>query len=94
MKEICYTYHLEMRLKLRAIPHDLPKKIYQNPKERYFDKETQKLIAIKPAKYKNKIRDFALIYEETDEKAKLITIHPLKPYQKIERLKSGRWQKL
>ncbi|MDP3948829.1 MAG: hypothetical protein Q8Q17_02680 [bacterium] len=94
MKRIYYTPHLELRLELREIPYNLPKNIYQTSKERYFDTETQKLIAVKLVKYKNKIRELAIIYEETEKEIKLITIHPLKIYQKLSRIKSGRWQKL
>jgi len=33
MKRINYTAHLELRLKLRDIPYDLPAKIYKSSKE-------------------------------------------------------------
>ena len=32
---IIYTDHLRLRMKLRGIPHELPKKIYLEAKERY-----------------------------------------------------------
>jgi hypothetical protein len=94
MKEISYTAHLELRLKLRGIPHDLPKKIYFTATERYFDKETQKIVAVKSALHKSKKRELAVIYQEDENMVRLITIHPLKEYQKISRIKLGRWQKL
>jgi hypothetical protein len=94
MKKIVYSLRLILRLKLREIPHSLPIKIYQTSKERYFDKETQNKVAIKKVKFKNKLREMALIYNEKNEEVILISIHPLKKYQKIDRIKSGRWQKL
>ncbi len=94
MKKIIYSSHLLFRLKFREIPYSLPKEIYQTAKEQYFDKETFKRIAVKKVKFKNKLREMALVYEEIDERINLITIHPLKEYQKISRIKSGRWQKL
>lgn len=94
MQEIIYTQHLKLRLSLREIPYSLPKKIYQTSKQRYFDKETFKKVAIKKVKFKNKLREMAVIYEEINNQINLITIHPLKNYQKISRIKSGRWQKL
>ncbi|MEK7202823.1 MAG: hypothetical protein AAB653_00700 [Patescibacteria group bacterium] len=94
MKKIIYSSHLIFRLKLREIPYALPKEIYQTAKEQYFDKETFKRIAIKKVKFKNKLREMAIIYEEINDQINLITIHPLKDYQKISRTKSGRWQKL
>ncbi|MBU4299409.1 hypothetical protein KJ636_05195 [Patescibacteria group bacterium] len=94
MKEINYSQHLILRLKLREIPYYLPREIYQTSKEHYFDKETLKRVATKEVKFKGKLREIAVIYEETNEQINLITIHPLKTYQKISRIKSGRWQKV
>ena len=94
MRKIVYSSHLILRLKLRGIPYYLPKKIYQTSREHYFDKETLKRVTIKEVKFKNKLREMAVIYEEINNQIYLITIHPLKNYQKISRIKSGRWQKL
>lgn len=94
MKEIRYTSHLELRLKLRKIPYNLAKTVYQTSKERYFDKETRSFIAIKRIRRGKKIREFVLVYQEALDLVDLVTIHPLKINQKINRIKSGRWQKL
>ena len=94
MKKIIYSSHLILRLKLREIPYLLPKEIYQTSKEHYFDKETLKKVAINRVKFKEKLREMAVIYEEINNQINLITIHPLKNYQKISRIKSGRWQKI
>ncbi|MCD6500700.1 hypothetical protein J7K42_01635 [bacterium] len=94
MKKVFYTAHLKFRLKTREIPYSLPKKIYQTSKEHYFDKETLKKVAVKKVKFKKRLREMAVIYEEINSQINLITIHPLKNYQKISRIKSGRWQKL
>lgn len=94
MKRISYTSHLELRLRIREIPYDLPKKIYYDAKERYFDNATGKFIAVSLARYKSKVREFAVVYEETEQEIRLITIHPLKTYQKFGRIQSRRWQKI
>jgi len=94
MKKIYYTDHLKLRLKFRKIPYELPKKIYQTSKERYFDKETDNFVAIKSINHKGKVRELVLVYEETLKEISLITVHPLKKYQKISRIKLGRWKKL
>ncbi|OGZ32984.1 MAG: hypothetical protein A2V69_03640 [Candidatus Portnoybacteria bacterium RBG_13_40_8] len=94
MKEIIYSSHLIFRLKLREIPYDLPKIILLESNEHYFDKQTKKRIAIKSVDFKNELRDMAIIYNETENQIILITIHPLKKYQKFSRINSGRWQKL
>lgn len=94
MKEIIYSDHLELRLKFREIPRHLPKNIYKTSNERYLDNETNNIIAVKKVKYKSKTREMALAYRETAQEVILITIHPLKTYQKISRINSGRWTKL
>lgn len=94
MKKIVYSSHLLFRLELREISYLLPKRIYQTSKEHYFDKETFKKVAVKKVKFKEKLREIAVIYEEIDSEINLITIHPLKKYQKISRIKSKRWQKI
>ena len=94
MKRISYTSHLELRLRIREIPHDLPREIYHEAKERYFDSATGKFVAVSFVKYKGKVREFSLVYEETEEEIRLITIHPLKTYQKLGRIQSKRCQKL
>jgi len=57
MKKIFYTQHLKLRLEFREIPYELPKRIYQTSKEKYFNKETHNFIAVKRVKYKSKIRE-------------------------------------
>lgn len=91
-KKIVYTPHLKFRLKLREIPPDLQEKIYQKAKERYIDRETDKSVAVLKMRYKGKAREMSVIYKETDIDVRLITIHPLKSYQKVSRINSGRWQ--
>jgi len=92
MKQIIYSIHLMFRLKLREISYYLPKEIYQTSQEHYFDKQTLKKVAVKKVKFKNKLREMAVVYDEINGQINLITIHPLKEYQKISRIKSGRWQ--
>ena len=94
MKEIFYSNHLEFRLTLREIPYSLPKKIYETAKERYVDKATLKYVAVKRVRFKNKLREMVVVYEEHQDFVTLITIHPLKVYQKITRRHSARWQRL
>ena len=94
MKFIRYTAHLELRLKLRGIPHHIPEKIYRTSHERYWDSATVKCIALKRVTIGGRIREYALTYEESAETIALITIHPLKALQKQNRIRSRRWQPL
>lgn len=94
MRKIVYSPHLAFRLKFREIPHELPKIIYLTSKEHYFDKDTFKKVAVKNVQFKTETREMAVIYEDANGQVNLITVHPLKKYQKYNRVKSGRWVKL
>ncbi|MEK7099423.1 MAG: hypothetical protein AAB916_02805 [Patescibacteria group bacterium] len=63
-------------------------------RDRYADLQTRKYVAVGSADHKSKSREFAVIYEETAKEILLISIHPLKPYQKQNRIASGRWKKI
>ena len=91
---IIYTAHLKFRLKVRNIPTPLPKRVFKEAKEHYYDNSTGHYVAIHKLNFNDKIRDFAVTYDKKDDIMEIITIHPLKTYQKIARINSGRWQKL
>ena len=38
--KVVYTGHLENRLMMRGIEHDLPRRIFEESREKYFDSET------------------------------------------------------
>jgi hypothetical protein len=91
MAKIAYSLHLKFRLKLRKMPYSLPLDIYQNSKEHYFDTETNKYVCLQEIKLLGKMREIAVTYEKIGDQIVLITIHPLKSFQKSNRIKSGRW---
>lgn len=92
--KIIYTPHLEFRIKIRNIPYYLPKKAFKNSREHYYDKATKHYVAIRRMNFKKKSREFALAYDRENNTIKIITIHPIKTYQKYSRIHSGRWIKL
>jgi len=94
VKQIKYTEHIENRLLLRKIDHDLPKKVFEESRERYYDNETGHLIAVSKAELYGKTRDVMVAYLVEGDIAKLLTIHPLKEGQKEERVAAGRWRKI
>lgn len=94
MKKMIYTSHLEFRLKIRNIPHNLPKKIFQESKEHYYDTATGHYVAIDKCAFEGKIRDIVITYDNKQYAAEIITIHPIRPYQKHSRINSGRWKKI
>jgi hypothetical protein len=93
MTKANYTNHLENRLKLRNINHDLPKKIYVEAKDRYYDEETGHEIAVMEVDLYNKKREVMLAYSVESDAVNLLTVHPLKTGQKENRIQAGRWRK-
>lgn len=94
MKQIIYSEHLLFRLELRLIPPELPRTIYQESQEKYIDTETGLLVAVHHAQHQGKTRELAVVFTEDERLVKLITVHPLKPNQKLHRTLSGRWKKI
>ena len=94
MKEIIYTKHLKSKLQLREISNDLPKNIYSNTRERYYDKETGNNIAIDNIEYKGKEREMIVVYNEKPDRINIITIHTIKSDEKNNKIKKGRWIKI
>lgn len=90
-KRIHYADHLRLRLALRKIPEQLPRRIYYRAKERFYDTATNHRVVVASARYAGKIREMALSFDEQEEIVTLITIHPLKTTQKTNRITSGRW---
>lgn len=91
--KIVYTSHLEFRLKIRNIPFDLPRRVFRQAKEHYYDNLTEHYVAIHQVEFGGKIRDMALTYDRKKGLVEIITIHPIKQYQKFTRINSGRWKR-
>lgn len=87
--KIKYSKHLEQRLSLRRIDYDLPKRIFDQSRERYIDEQTQYFIATMEIELYNKRREVMVAYEVEKNIARLLTIHPLKEGQEEKRVKSG-----
>jgi hypothetical protein len=79
---------------MRNMPYSLPKKIFKEAKEHYFDGLTGHYVAICKLEFKHKTREFALTYDKKGSVIEIITVHPIKAYQKITRINSGRWRKI
>lgn len=93
-KRIIYSQHLLFRINLRKIPQELPRTIYKEAERLYFDKATQLYIAVKNIFHRDQVKTFMVAFEEENDIINLVTIHPLKKNQELNRIKSGRWQKL
>lgn len=92
--KIVYTPHLEFRLRTRNIPYNLPSGIFKRSKEHYYDILTKHYIAVHKIKFKGKNREMALTYDRKEDVIEIVTVHPIKVYQKYSRIHSGRWKKI
>lgn len=91
---IVYSEHLKRRLAIRLIPIELPEIIFNEYDEKYFDYATGNFVLIKKVEFLQKPRDMMIVYEEEHDKVEIITIHPLKKFQKENRIKTGRWKRI
>lgn len=90
--EIRYSNHLLVRLKMRGIPYELPRIVYQRTRRRFYDVQSDLEIAVLLVMYLGKRRHAAVAYRVYPAYVLLITIHPLKPRQLENRIASGRWK--
>jgi len=89
-----YSQHIEERLQLRGIEHELPKHVFEKAEERYFDAETGHYVAVMRCQLYNRMREVMVAYVIKQENTILLTIHPLKEGQKNNRISTGRWRKI
>lgn len=82
-----------MRLKVRKIPKEYPKDIYENPEQKFIDNLEGTFIAIKKLNYNKKLRNMMIAYEEENGEVQIITIHPVTDEQIINRIMNKRWIK-
>jgi hypothetical protein len=55
---------LEFRLKKRGIPYDIPKRIYRDSNERYYDNIAGHKIAVSRLDYSGREREVMIAYDE------------------------------
>jgi len=78
---------------LREMDAELAMRIYQQAAERYVDTDTGYHVAVMDALLYGKMKQVMVAYVSEGDETRLLTIHPLKPGQKDNRLASGRWRK-
>ena len=78
---------------MRNIPYDLPHRIFKEGKEHYYDTYTKHFVILCKIEFEGKLREMALTYDRKKDLIELITVHPIKLYQKVSRINSGRWEK-
>lgn len=82
--------HLKFRLEKRGIPANIPRKIYQDSNEKYYDSATGHKIAVGGLDYSGREREVMIAYDEFEDRIEIVTVHPLKWMQKQQRIKNKR----
>lgn len=91
---VIYTSHLEFRLKIRDIPHGLPRQIVEDAEGHYYDNLTKHYVAVRKVEFEGRLREMAVSYDRLEDRIEVVTIHPMKAYQKHSRVRTGRWVKV
>ena len=78
-----YSTHIEHRLALRKIGHELPTQIYEEADERYSDTETGHTVATMSVEINGKLREVSSIYHRR-------TDSPAFDYSPLERRPEGK----
>ena len=92
--QIRYSKHLVLRIKMRGIPYELPRIVYMMARRHFRDVPSDLKIAAYRTEYSGKLRELALTYRAYPSHILLVTIHPLKPNQLENRIRSGRWEEI
>ncbi|MBS4028390.1 MAG: hypothetical protein KGZ58_07110 [Ignavibacteriales bacterium] len=69
----------------------MPQQIYEQSTERYFDTQTLHVIAVMQVVERKETRLMAISYDEFPHHIEIVTIHPIKRNQIINRVKAQRW---
>lgn len=85
--------HLKIRLKVRKIPKNYPRKVLSQPDNYYFDTSTNHMIAVKKLKYIEKLRPMVVAYDIIGEEIEVVTIYPTDGQEIANRIKNKRWIK-
>lgn len=79
---------------MRGIPYELPRIIYIHARRHFRDMQSDLEIAVYRTEYSGRVRELAITYRIYSLHVLLITIHPLKPNQLNNRIRSGRWREM
>jgi len=88
---VVYTDHLKLRLRVRRIPREIPKRIYREAEERYYNHSTFRHVAVMSVTYHHRRRKMMIAYDEFPDHVEIVTIHPIENHQISERVLAGRW---
>ena len=77
MEKITCTEHLKTRLKIRKIPEEYPREIYEKAEQKFYDTAEETFIAVKRLHYNQKQRHIMIAYSKNNSDVEIITIPPI-----------------
>lgn len=72
--DIVYTEHLRWRMKIRGIPENLPRVVFEKAKKHYYDLQRNHWIAVGQIYYRNKFRLMIVAYDIINDTIEIITV--------------------
>lgn len=91
--EISYLRHFVDQRAVREFPDGFAETMFRNADNHYYDRLTERFVAVKRTHFKGRERDIALVYEIEDDSIVFVTITLLKERQQQNRVLSGRWER-
>lgn len=89
--EIKYSRHLQFKITVRKIPEDMPKRIYRECRQRYYNHQSLRHIAVMEVYYNRRRTLMMIAYDQYSDHVEILTIHPITKRQVRDRLQTGRW---
>jgi hypothetical protein len=90
---IIYSDHIKLRLSIRKnIPYDLPRLVFEQSQERYYDKLRKNFVAVMNVNLSGKVREVMVAYIMSGNNVILKTTYILAQNEKRNKLKAGRWR--
>lgn len=89
---IVFTDHLISRLKLRKIPKNLARKVYQDREFTLYDTVKNHYIALSKQRLFAKMRLLVVAFDKSIDHVELITLYPTTDREVTNKINSGRWK--
>ena len=86
------TEHARFRIHLRRIPREAIAQVLAHSIVQATDTLTGYSVAVGKGPYGRTDRLLAVIYEETSQQLKIVSVHPIRVSQYRMRLQRGRWK--
>ena len=91
-KSLVLTEHARFRMHLRRISMEAINEVFAHPILQATDMLTDYSIVVGNGPYGPADRLLTVIYEETDQEIRIVSVHPIRASQYRMRVRRGRWK--